>query len=354
MARVRVIAAGCRRATGARRYILALAGVAAIAAGALTPGVASGTTGPGYLMSKPKYSFPNSALKSYSARYYADSIAKSSKIISAQLFIGLAESGYAAGGISIYSYDAQGQEQSFAGALYNFRLVKGTVVCDIVTAGNQSVLGELTFKHVGSSRDMVGTIVPPGGGGPYTISWRYGHPAGVQGTLPTPGPPNPGVVSGKALTDTTAAPVAPQSSPGWGAAAEVLGAYHVLTSGTTTSSASAGIFALALTVAKQLSTAKAAPNESLRLVVFKSSGGLAQGGIFKINTPSGSETVYLNSLKRVGTEFDAAIAKDSLSGSPIGVLSATRAGAGSLAATFTIPGVLTGTQYVRFVRYATG
>ena len=169
--------------------------VAAIATTALLAGAAGATTGPGYLIRPPKFRISLTLLKTYTGRYVTTSIASAAKIRSSEVYIGVAESGYAAGGISLYSYNAAGSLQSFAGTLYNFHAVGSRVEADIVAPGGQPVLGHLFFAHKGTSRNLVGEIQPPGSTKRYAIAYRFAHSGGPlpgQANTPAPGPRTPG------------------------------------------------------------------------------------------------------------------------------------------------------------------
>jgi hypothetical protein len=182
-----------------RPRALLLVSLALALAGAFTA-VAVATTGPGYLLNPPKYRIRLGVLRAYTGRYASSSVASGSGIVSSELYIGVAESGYAAGGVSIYSYDSRGMLQAFAGTVYNFRLVGNQVEADIVSTDGTTVLGHVLVRHAGSSRNLVGTLEPPTGGR-FAIAYRYAASEGPlpgQAYAPVPLPSGSGVRSGSA------------------------------------------------------------------------------------------------------------------------------------------------------------
>lgn len=322
------------------------------------------TTGPGYLLSAPKYLINHGVLLRYTGRYVTTSAARASRIISSEVFIGIGEAGYAAGGISIYSYDAAGQEQAFAGTLYNFHVVGNQVESDIVTTGASAIIGHLFLRHRGSSRDLVGTI-DPGGGGPFGISYRYGGSAGplpgqAYAPLPQPGPPNAGVVSGKALNQSAPAAKAPKATPqlkpGWGSTVRFLGRYHLLPGPEAAQpSVQAGIFTVAVSDAERISAASRRPTGGeltlfLRKVKVKTSEQLEPSGILSVLTPAGNYVLYLTMLESGGATRAATVNQGAFVGAPIGKLAGTSTGPGTLSATVTATSI--GTISARFVRFS--
>ncbi len=348
-----------RLRAGQRRVWAAAA--AAVVAAVTGAGVAAATTGPGYLIAPPKYKISLKVLKSYSGRYVTTSAATKSGIRSSELYIGVAESGYAAGGISIYSYNAAGTLQSFAGTLYNFHVIGGgQVEADIVGAGGEPVLGHLFFAHKGASRNILGSIIPPGSGGRYAIAYREAGGSTAlpgQANFPVPGPPNPGVVSGKALNSNGNNPAvaAPKPIPGWGPTGRFLGRYHVVP-GKPAASASqpAGIFTVALSAAARLSATAHVPTGG-QLTMFmrtvKKTLPPEPSGIVSLQTPSGSAVVYLTMLSSAGLTRTAEVHGGSFLGPQIGTFSGTSAQPGALTGTISATGL--GTFTVGFSRFST-
>ena len=342
-----------------RAFLVGLAG--ALTTVALSAGVAGATTGPGYLIKPPKDRISLKILKTYTGRYVTSSIAPAAKIRSSELYIGVAESGYGAGGISLYSYNAAGTLQTFAGTLYNFHAVGPRVEADIVGAGGQPVLGHLFISHKGSSRNLVGEIQPPSSSGRYAIAYRFAHSGGPlpgQANAPTPGPPNSGTVSGKALgSNTSPNAAAPKSVFGWGPTGRFLGRYHVTpgpAASSPTPTPAAGIFTVALSAAAKLSATAQRPTGgqlSLFMRTVKKTLPPEPSGILSLQTPSASSVVYLTMLKSAGTGRTAEVHGGSFLGPQIGAFSGASAMAGSLSGKLTASGI--GTFALRFTRFST-
>jgi hypothetical protein len=334
---------------------------AAVLAAVTGAGVAGATTGPGYLIKPPRYRISLKVLKAYSGRYVTTSAAAKSGIQSSELYIGVAESGYAAGGISIYSYNSAGTLQSFAGTLYDFHLVGGgKVEADIVGAGGEPVLGHLFFVHKRASKNIVGTIIPPGGGGPYAIAYRESGGSTAlpgQANFPVPGPPNPGVVSGKALNSNGNNPSTPTPKPisGWGPTGRFLGRYHVVPGAPAApASQPAGIFTVALNTAARLSVTAQVPTGgqlSMFMRTVKKTLPPEPSGILSLQTPSGNAVVYLTMLTSAGLTRKAEVHGGSFLGPQIGTFSGTSATPGTLSGTITATGL--GTFKVGFRRFST-
>jgi hypothetical protein len=330
-------------------------------------GLASATTGPGYLLQVPRYRIALSTIKHYLGRYTTTGSARASKIVSSEVIITFAESGYPAGGISIYSYDAAGQEQSFAGTLYDFHQVGGEIDADIVTVGGGAIIGHLSVRHAGSTRNLVGTIDPPGGGGPFAISYRYAASAGpvpgqAYSPLPVPGPPNAGTVSGAALGQPGTTPPAtapkrgPALKPGWGSLTGFLGRYHVLPGpAAAPTPVQEGIFTVAVSDANRISAASLEPTGGeltlfLRKAKVKTTVELLPSGILSIRTPAGNYVLYLTMLESAGTRRAATVNQGAFVGAPLGTLTGTSGAGGTLTATVAATGV--GKISARFVRFS--
>jgi hypothetical protein len=325
------------------RALLLLASLVLALAGSLGA-VAEATTGPGYLLNPPKYRIPLNVLKAYIGRYVSSSVSNGG-IVSSELFIGEVQGRYGAGGISIYSYDPQGMLQSFAGTLYNFRLAGKSVEADIVSPDGTTVLGHVTVRRVGSSRNLTGTLQPPSGQGVFTITYRY---VGSEGVLSGPGHASAG--AGNTATTTTSN--APQT--GWGAPSSFLGRYG-LTVGTPVaqSPADAGIFSVAVGTANRLvATAQTPTGGQLTLFMrtVKKTEPPEPSGILSVVTPSGSYILYLTDLRSNGLVRTATVHGGAFAGPVIGKLSGTSAGQGTLTAAVTAGG--TGTFSVRLVRFS--
>lgn len=339
------------------RLLRRLAPGLVLAAGAVlaASGLAGATTGPGYLIGPPKYRIPLSVIKGYSGRYVTTSVAQASGIRSSELYIGIAESGYAAGGISTYSYNSAGTLQTFAGTLYNFHLVGRQVEADIVGPGGKPVLGHVWVAHVGHSRNVSGEIQPPGAPRRYAIAYRFaaeGGPLPGQANTPIPGPPGVGTVHGNS---GTGAPAQPKPVAGWGPTGRFLGRYH-LTPGTPVPAANqpAGIFTVALSDAARITAAAQVPTSG-QLTMFmrtvKKTLPPEPSGILSLQAPSGSEVVYLTKLTSVGPTRKAEVHGGSFLGPQIGTFSGTSSGAGKLTGKVSAGGI--GTFTVSFNRFST-
>jgi hypothetical protein len=326
--------------------VLLLTSLALTFAGSLGA-VAEATTGPGYLLNPPKYRIPLSVLNAYTGRYVSSSIAQGSGIVSSELYVGVAESGYAAGGVSIYSYDHQGMLQTFAGTLYNFCLDGKSVEADIVSTDGTTVLGHVIVRHNGSSRNVVGTLQPPTGGR-FAITYRYAASEGPlpgQAYAPVAFPaaaghaPKPGMSSKRA---------------GWGPTASFLGRYR-LTVGTPVAQAppQAGIFSLAVRAADRLVAGAQTPTGG-ELTLFmrpvKKTEPPVPSGILSVDTPVGSYVLYLTNLRSDGPMRGGTVHGGAFLGPTIGSLTGTSGGRGTLTATVTARGI--GTFSVRFVRFS--
>ena len=339
-------AAAPRARRRGRAALVAATLVSALAASFAS--LAAATTGPGYLVAPSRYHLPFAVLKAYTGRYASTSAAPAARIISSEFVITVAVNGFPAGGISIYSYDPQGTEQTFAGTLYNFRVVGSQVEADIVSTGGATVLGHLFFRHAGASRNLVGTIEPPTGGR-FAIAYRF---AASEGQLPgtTKGAP----ASAPPAAGTTGAPAKPKLKPGWGATASFLGRYR-LVAGTpmVPPPAQDGIFSLAVDLAQQLGTAAHRPTSgelTLFLRTVKKTEPPVPSGILSLVTPAGSYVLYLTHLKSGGTVRAATVNGGSFLGAPIGSLSGTGAVPGTLIANLSAQGI--GALGVRFVRFS--
>jgi hypothetical protein len=323
-------------------------------------GLALATTGPGYLVAPPKDRIPLRVVKSYSGRYVTTSIAHNSGLTSSEVYIGVAESGYAAGGISIYSYDSSGSLQSFAGTLYNFHLVGGQVEADIVGAGGAPVLGHLFFAHTAGGKNIAGTIMPPGRTGAYALAYRRAGgstPLPGQANSPVPGPPNAGTVSGPALNadGNGGSGALPKPIPGWGPTGRFLGRYH-LTGGhpATTANQPAGIFTVALAAASRLSALAQLPTSgqlTLFMRTVKKTLPPEPSGILALQSPSGNEVVYLTHLTSAGLTRKAEVHGGSFLGPQIGTFQGTTARAGAVSGKLGATGI--GTFTVSFSRFST-
>lgn len=339
--------------------VLCTALAAGVVAAAGIGGVAAATTGPGYLISPPKYRISLKLLKAYTGRYATTSTSPKSRITSSELYLGVAESGYAAGGISIYSYNAAGTLQSFASTIYNVHLVGGgQIEADIVGAGGRPVLGHLFFRHAHGTRNLVGQIDPPSGGGPFAIAYRYAASAGPlpgQANTPVPGPPNAGTVTGSGLTSASKPTTpAPKGVPGWGPTGRFLGRYHLIPGAVAApASRPAGIFTVALATADQLAASSQRPTGgqlTLFMRTVKKTLPPVPSGILSLETPAGSTVVYLTQLSSAGLGRKALVNGGSFLGPTLGSLTGTSSAAGSLTATITTQAL--GTFSARFSRFS--
>jgi hypothetical protein len=333
------------------RASLLIASVVLALAGSLAA-VAAATTGPGYLLKAPNYRLPLSVLKAYTGRYTSTSVAHNSGITSSELYIGVAESGYAAGGVSIYSYDKQGMLQSFAGTLYDFRLVGSQVEADIVSTDGTTVLGHVLVGRAGSSRNLVGTLAPPTGG-QFAISYKYAASEGPlpgQTYAPVVLPPRTGT------KPSSAARMGGRTKPrpGWGPMATFVGRYR-LASATPAPQAPPqdGIFTLAIETADRLTSSAHLPTSgqlTLFMRTVKKTEPPVPSGILNIATPAGNFLTYLTYLKSAGSSRSATVNGGSFLGPPIGTLSDGTFGYGILSATISAHGL--GPVSVRFVRFS--
>jgi hypothetical protein len=289
------------------------------------------------------------------------SIASGGKIRSSEVYIGVAESGYAAGGISLYSYDAAGTLQSFAGTLYNFHSVGSQVEADIVGAGGQPVLGHLFFAHKGRSRNLVGRIQPPSSRARYAIAYRFAAPGGPlpgQASSSVPGPPNAGTVSGKALNSNGnggTSTASPRPVSGWGPTGRFLGRYHLSSAAAgSVASQPAGIFTVALSAAGKLSAASERPTGgqlTMFMRVVKKTLPPEPSGILSLQTPSGNSVLYLTKLTSAGLARNAQVHGGSYLGPQLGTFSGTSAAPGALSGKLSTAGA--GTFVARFTRFST-
>jgi hypothetical protein len=313
--------------------------------------LAAATTGPGYLLGPPRYRLPLKVLKSYTGRYASTSAAPAARIISSEFVVAVAVSGYPAGGISIYSYDPQGTEQTFVGTLYNFHVVASQVEADIVSTGGSAVLGHVFFRHAGSSRNLVGTIEPPTGGR-FAIAYRY---AASEGPLPGQAyAPVAGARSAGTAMGTATAPPKRKLKLGWGPKASFLGRYRLgARASVPQAPAQDGIFSLAVSVAERLATAARQPTSgelTLVLRTVKKTEPPVPSGILSVVTPAGSYVLYLTHLESAGQVRTATVNGGSFLGSAIGGLSGSSAAPGTLAVKLSAQGI--GVLSVRFTRFS--
>lgn len=319
--------------------------VASLACAGLLAGLADATTGPGYLLRPPKYLISNKVLNTITGRYLMTSAAHKSKIQSSELYIGVAESGYAAGGISIYSYDPQGQLQSFAATLYDFHVVRGgQIESDIVGSGGEPILGHLFIRHVGSTKNLTGSIDPPYGGGPFAIAYRYKASSG----------PLPGAAYSPVSSKSSAPKAPPKPKPGWGKTGDFLGRYH-LTPGqaSATPTPAAGIFTIAATAADRLMASESRPTGgqlTLFMRTVKKTEPPEPSGILSVDAPSGNTVIYLTNLTSVGDTHKAIVNGGSFLGPPIGSFSGTISSPGSITGKITATGL--GKFNVKFARFS--
>ena len=319
-----------------------------VSAGSLVA-VADATTGPGFLLSPPKYRIPSQVLKRYTGRYVSSSVAHGSGIVSSELFIGVAGTGYAAGGVSIYGYSPQGMLQTFAGTLYNFRPVGQSVEADIVSPDGTTVLGHVIVRHAGSSRNLVGTIQPPAGTGVFAISYRYTAPEGsLGGQGQTPAARSPGTATTSKPSSTS------KSQAGWGAPADFLGRYGLIVGTPVAQSpAQAGIFSAAVAAADSLVAGAQTPTGgelTLFMRTVKKTEPPEPSGILSLTTAAGSYVLYLTNLESAGLARTATVHGGAFLGPAIGVLKGSSGGSATLTADVTAHGI--GAFSVRFVRFS--
>lgn len=293
------MASAATKARTPRRIALVLVASAVLAVVGSLVAVAGATTGPGSLLKPPKYRIPLKVLNTYTGRYVSSSVAQSSGIISSELYVGRAGNGYAAGGISIYSYNTQGIPQTFAGTLYELRLVGHAVEAEIVSVDGTTVLGRVTFRHAGSSRDLVGTLQPPGGTGVFPISYRYATAEGpLSGQAYAPGASSTAAGVGSPPTISTT----PQ--PGWGPAAGFLGRYRLIVSTPITQPPGpTWIFGVAVAAADRLTAGAQTPTGgelTLFMRTVKKTEPPAPSGILSLDTQAGSYVLYLTNLQSAG------------------------------------------------------
>lgn len=336
-----------RHLNGSRRTLWRGAFVAALAMTLLsaTAGVASATTGPGYLQRPPKYKISAAAYNPYQGRYLTSSIAPGAKIISAELYLGVAESGYAAGGLSIYYYDAQGQPSTFLANIYNIHQVGNHLASDIVGTGGIPTYGHLNFRRVG--RNLVGQIDGPPHGGPYAIAFRYvaaAEPPNNQS--PGASQPNVGVVPASQ----------PHLKPGWGPTADFLGRYRLEPTAATpsaTASSTSGIFTVAVQAAERLAADSRRPTGgelTLFMRTVKKTEPPFPSGILSVTTPGGNYLLYLTELKSAGTTRAATVNAGGFLGQGIGSFKGASTAPGMLSGDLTIKGV--GTLSAHFLRFS--
>jgi hypothetical protein len=332
-----------------RRVALPLVATVVLAFGGLLAAVAGATTGPGFLLKPPKHRIPLSVLTAYTGRYVSSSVAQGSGIVSSELYIGRAQSGYAAGGISIYGYDPQGMLQTFAGTLYDFRLVGKSVEADIVSSDGTTVLGHVIIRHEGSSRNLVGTLQPPTGTGLFAVTYRY---AASEVPLPGQAYAPAGTSSAAASTPKPGASSKPQL--GWGAPASFLGRYRLIVSTPVAQPpAPAGIFSVAVAAADRLAAGAQTPSAgelTLFMRTVKKTEPPVPSGILSLVTPVGSYVLYLTDLQSAGLMRIATVHGGAFVGPATGMLRGTSGGTGTLTADVTARGI--GTFSARFVRFS--
>jgi hypothetical protein len=329
------------------RALLLLTSLALTLAGSLVA-VAEATTGPGYLLNPPKYRIPLSVLNAYTGRYVSSSIGQSSGIVSSELYVGVAESGYAAGGVSIYSYDHQGMLQTFAGTLYNVRVDGKSVEADIVSSDGTTVLGHVIVRHAGSSRNLVGTLEPPTGGW-FAITYRYAASEG-----PLPGQAYAPVKFPHGAGKRAAPGAITKPKAGWGSPVTYLGRYR-LTVGTPVAQppVQVGLFSLAVAAADRLVAGAQTPTSgelTLFMRTVKKTEPPVPSGILSLTSSTGSYVLYLTNLRSHGLMRSAVVRGGAFLGPVIGSLSGTTGGTGTLTAHVTGRGI--GTFSVRFVRFS--
>jgi hypothetical protein len=327
--------------------LLLSAGVVAALAASLVA-VAGATTGPGFLLKPPKHRIPMKALAGYTGRYVSSSVSQGSNIVSSQLYIGVAQSGYAAGGVSIYGYDPRGMLQTFAGTLYDFRLVGDSVEADIVSSDGTTVLGHVTVRHAGSSRNLVGTIQPPAGTGVFAISYRFtAAEVRLPGQAYAP-------ASGSQATGTTTSGASSKPQAGWGPPASFLGRYRLIVSTPVAQPpASAGIFSVAVAAANRLVAGAQTPSGgqlTLFMRTVKKTQPPEPSGILSLATPAGSYVLYLTDLESSGVSRSATVHGGAFLGPKVGALKGTSGGSATLTADVAARGI--GTFSVRFVRFS--
>lgn len=342
------VASAAAKAHRARPVALLLvASVALVFAGSLVT-VAGATTGPGFLLTPPKHRLPARVLAVYTGRYVSSSVAERSGIVSSELSIGLAANGYAAGGISIYSYDSQGMPQTFAGTLYDFRLLGNSVEADIVSSDGTTVLGHVIVQHSLSSRTLVGTLQPPAQTEAFPITYRYvGSESALPGQAYAGGGPSPA-----RATATPSASSKPHS--GWGSPASTLGRYRlVVSTPVATAAAPAGIFSVAVAAANRLVAGAQTPTGgelTLFMRTVKKTEPPVPSGILSLTAPVGSYVLYLTNLQSAGLTRTANVHGGAFLGPVLGTLKGTSGGAATLTADVTARGV--GAFSVRFVRFS--
>jgi hypothetical protein len=346
-----MLGAALERSRRYRNAVILVTTVFLAFAGCL-PVAADATTGPGYLLNPPKYRIPLSVLKAYTGRYVSTSITPGPSIVSSELYIGVAASGYAAGGISIYSYDRQGMLQTYAGTIYNFRLVGKGAEADLVSTDGTTVLGHVTVQHAGSSRNLVGTLEPPTGG-QYRVDYRY---AASEGPLPgqayAPVAPAPGSGARPASSPKPATSSNPQA--GWGSPARFIGRYRLIV-GTPIAQlpAPAGIFSRAAAAADRLLASAQTPTGgelTLFMRTVKKTEPPMPSGILSVDTQAGSYVLYLTNLRSDGPMRSATVHGGAFLGPTIGSLTGMSGGRRTLTATVTARAI--GTFSVRFVRFS--
>lgn len=326
--------------------LLLLAGAVLAFAGSLAA-IAGATTGPGYLLKPPKYRIPLKVLSPYTGRYVSTSVAQASGIVSSELYIGVAGSGYGAGGISIYGYGTQGMPQTFAGTLYDFRQAGKSVEADIVNADGTSVLGHVIFRHAGSSRNLVGTLQSPTVSGVFPIAYRYTSSEGpLSGRAYAP--------AGSSAAGSSLPSVSAKPQPGWGAAASSLGRYRLIVSTPITQPpAPAWIFASAVAAADRLAAGAQTPTGgelTLFMRTVKKTEPPVPSGILSLTTSAGSYVLYLTNLESAGLGRTATVHGGSFLGPVVGMLKGTSSGSATLTSDVTARGI--GVFSVRLVRFS--
>ena len=162
---------GIRRVSAAPRPILVA--LALLTAMAVFAGPALATTGPTNIKRRPYFLIARTAINPYLGRYRTGPQKPTSKLIQSDMLITIDTRGFAEGGIEFIGYDAQGNEQSELLALYDFHIVGGNVVANMVSNLGNPIYGHITFHRLGATRNLVVTVRPTVYAGAAPVVYRY-------------------------------------------------------------------------------------------------------------------------------------------------------------------------------------
>lgn len=133
-------------------------------------GIAWATTSPGALSTRPHFHVSPAAVAPYLGRFTLGEAAGPA-LLSGAYVSHYNEFGYPEGSLVIYVDGQDGSPETWVATTYDYHLVKGRMVIDLISPNNQVVFGRMTLRSLrdGELAGQLEQLRPPGRSQPITL-----------------------------------------------------------------------------------------------------------------------------------------------------------------------------------------